>query len=428
MTNPPAWKVRWADPATLTPHPNNPRTIDPANKERLRTVLRTFGFVENLIVNLHNGYLLGGHQRLQIAIEEGWKVPVLEIVEPDHDREAALLVALNNRETQGTFDPIDLVALLQPLAQTPLLEASGFDFDQFQALILETNAAQAAVGREGQVIETPTTPTSRIGDVYQLGRHTLVVDDALHDTSYRHLERPADLAFLDPPYNVNYEGRTADRLRILNDAFANEGAFAGFLEAAFTLVAANTDGAIYICHASNHAPAFTLAAQAAGIHISSTIAWVKDRFVMGRSDYHWQWEPILYGWPEGKTRYWLGDRSQGNVWEYGAAKKTTRRRDGHGNVWKHQRPSANRLHPTSKPVALVEHALRNSSPPGALILDPFAGSGSTLAACENTGRTAYVCELDPGYADVIIARYRSLDPGGEIRKISGRKTRKKTDT
>ena len=415
-------RIRHVNPADLTPHPDNDQLRDlPAGaKEKLRTILRTFGFVEPLVVSAASGHLIGGHQRRQIAIEDGYTlVPIVEIPDLTPDEEAALLVALNNQEAQGSFNLEGLTKVLGPLENTTLLEATGYSFDQWQSLQLAAADDRLKAGREGNppAVATKGQTRTKPGDRWNLGGHTLVVGDAHDPDAYP--KTRSDMTFTDPPYNVDYEGRTEEKLTVLNDAWADAASYSAWLYSALHPIAQKTTGAIYLCHATVQTPATMAAWDRAGLHYSSTIAWVKDRFVMGGADYHWQWEPIIYGWVEGRgpDRYWYGGRNEGNVWEQATPKRGDRGRQGPSNVWRYQRPSASRLHPTMKPVALVEHALRNSSPPGGTVLDPFGGSGSTLIAAENIGRTAWLIELDPRYADVIIARYESLETGKEPTKL-----------
>ena len=195
----------------------------------------------------------------------------------------------------------------------------------------------------------------------------------------------ADLDFTDPPYNVAYEGKTAKRLTIRNDALGVE--FGAFLGAACAAMLQVTKGALYICMSSSEIGTLKAAFESAGGHWSTNVIWAKNAFTLGRSDYQRQYEPILYGWPSGTDHYWCGARDQGDVWQ-------------------HDRPTKNDLHPTMKPVALVERAIRNSSKSRDIVLDPFAGSGTTLMAAEATGRTAALVELDPGYCDVIVQRWQ----------------------
>lgn len=205
-------------------------------------------------------------------------------------------------------------------------------------------------------------------------------------------ETKADLCFCDPPYNVDYAGgagaeKAGKGRRIKNDALGE--AFGQFLRDACGLINAHTAGAVYICMSSSELATLQKAFAQTGGHWSTFIIWAKDRFTLGRADYQRQYEPILYGWPEGAKRRWCGARDQGDVWLI-------------------DRPSKNDLHPTMKPVALVERAIRNSSRQGDLVFDPFGGSGTTLIAAETTGRKVALLELDPKYVDVAIQRWQQF--------------------
>jgi DNA modification methylase len=208
------------------------------------------------------------------------------------------------------------------------------------------------------------------------------------------------MCFTDSPYNVDYAGgpdaerRGADR-RIMNDALG--AGFESFLFKACANILACTDGGIYMCMSSSELHTLQKAFTAAGGHWSTFIIWAKDRFTLGRSDYQRQYEAILYGWPEGKSHHWCGDRDQSDLWII-------------------DRPTRNDLHPTMKPIALVERAIRNSSRRGSIVIDPFAGSGTTLIACCKAERRARLVEVDPGYCDVIAQRWQ--DHTGEHARLS----------
>ncbi len=385
-------RIRHVNPNDLKPHPDNPRVIDDDAYRRLTRIIEQFGFVEPLVVNRRTGLLVGGHQRRCIALDIGIdKVPVVEI-DVDEDEERALLVALNNDEAQGRFDPDGLTRILEGLADGPMLEATGFDFSDYQELRLTTVDA-VKEGREGTVKDLPDEATiCRPGDVWRLGRHTLVIGDAADPDVWDTLPGRPVMCFTDPPYGIDYQGwHGRPRTPIANDT--GDG-FADWIRGPLHLIAANVEGAIYICHSAAAFAAIMDAAAAVGLHHSSTIVWAKHRIGFGRSDYQWQWEAIFYGWPDGRKRWWCGDRTQGNVWHY-------------------RRPARSKAHPTMKPVELVERAIRNSSPPDGLVADPFAGSGTTLAAAENLNRRAWLVEIDPRYGDVIIERWRSLVDGTE---------------
>jgi DNA modification methylase len=233
---------------------------------------------------------------------------------------------------------------------------------------------------------------SRPGDLWRLGEHRVLCGDATDAADYARLlaGEPADMVFIDPPYNVDYANSEKDRMRgtqrpILNDNLG--AAFHDFLRAALTPTIANCRGAIYIAMSSSELDVLQTAFRAAGGRWSTFIIWAKNRFTMGRSDYQRQYEPILYGWPDGAKRHWCGDRDQGDVWHI-------------------NRQHRNDLHPTMKPVELVERCIRNSSRPGDVVLDSFGGSGTTLIAAHKSGRRARVVELDPKYVDVIVRRWQ----------------------
>ena len=243
-------------------------------------------------------------------------------------------------------------------------------------------AAEDDAGDDGEDIpEAPGDPVSRPGDLWLLGPHRLLCGDATVITDLDRLMagRKADLCFTDSPYNVDYAGgvgaeKAGKGRRILNDALGD--GFERFLYDACTSIIAHTAGAIYMCMSSSELHTLQKAFVAAGGHWSTFIIWAKDRFTLGRSDYQRQFEPILYGWPEGAKHHWCGARDQGDVWFI-------------------DRPSRNDLHPTMKPVGLVERAIRNSSPRGGLVLDPFGGSGTTLIAAERTRRKARAAGARP---------------------------------
>ena len=227
---------------------------------------------------------------------------------------------------------------------------------------------------------------SRPADVWILGPHRLVCGDALHRAAFDTLleGKPAGMIFTDPPYNVDYQAKTR---KIANDNLGS--GFGAFLEQVCENLLACSRGAVYICMSSSELATLQSAFLAAGGHWSTFLIWAKNTFTLGRSDYQRQYEPILYGWKAGGPHFWCGDRDQGDVWSVA-------------------KPVVNDLHPTMKPVELVERAIRNSSRPGDLVLDAFGGSGSTLIACERLDRKARILELEPKYVDVIVRRWQEF--------------------
>ena len=240
-----------------------------------------------------------------------------------------------------------------------------------------------------------------------LGNHRLLCGDAtvLADVERVLAGQLADMTFCDPPYNVDYANTPKDKLRgkhrpILNDKLG--GGFETFLLDACTNILAVTKGAVYVCMSSSELHTLQRAFAAAGGKWSTFVIWAKSTFTLGRADYQRQYEPILYGWKDGADHYWCGARDQGDVWFF-------------------NKPVKNDLHPTMKPVALVERAIRNSSKSRDIVLDPFGGSGSTLIACEKTGRQARLVELDPRYVDTIVLRWQGFSGGAAILEGDGRR-------
>jgi DNA modification methylase len=245
---------------------------------------------------------------------------------------------------------------------------------------------------EDAVPETPEVAISVPGDLWILGDHRLFCGDA---TQLKSIEKVmdgglADMVFCDPPYGVAYGSsaptrREREKRRIMNDDLGDV-AFGEFLRKASTNLLSVTKGAVYICMSSSELHTLQAAFTAAGGHWSTFVIWAKNRFTLGRSDYQRQYEPMLYGWREGTDHFWCGARDQGDVWFV-------------------NKPQANVLHPTQKPVELVERAIRNSSKSRDTVLDPFGGSGTTLIACEKHGRQARLVELEPKYVDVVVRRW-----------------------
>ncbi len=387
--------------ADLQPDPGNPRRIEEEELAALTRSIATFGVVDPVLARRHDRRVIAGHQRLVAARRAGLTtVPVILLDLPAED--ARLLnVALN--QIGGDWDADLLARLLIDLRATADrdLTLSGFAEADLQDLLtrfdqrekrarperFDLDEALAAVDRDA----TGIAP----GAGWQLGAHRLFRGDA---TDAAFLARclgdgPAALVFTDPPYNVAYGahgGRAADApaRRLVNDAMPTE-EWERFCRAWAASLTANAAGALYVCMSSKEWPVVCRALAEAGAHWSDTIIWAKDRFTLGRADYQRQYEPIWYGWPDGSQRHWAGGRDQGDVWQI-------------------PRPGASPLHPTQKPLELVERAIANSSTPGATVLDPFCGAGTTLIACERTGRRGVGVELDPRYVAATIARWEAF--------------------
>ena len=254
--------------------------------------------------------------------------------------------------------------------------------------------------------EIPEVPVSQKGDLYVLGKHRVLCGDSTlkEDVDYLINEKLVDMIFADPPYNVDYEGTAG---KIQNDKM-EDSTFYLFLLDAFTNMFENTKkgGAIYVCHADTEGLNFRNAYKNAGFKLAECLIWVKNALVLGRQDYHWRHEPILYGWKEGAAHYFIDDRTQDTIWEY-------------------NKPKRNEEHPTMKPLELVGKAIANSSRVDETVLDLFGGSGSTLIAADQLGRSAYLMELDEKFVDVIIkrfVRYKEGNNDGFYRIREGVKT------
>ncbi len=367
----------------LKPAAYNPRKIADREMEKLMRSLEQYGCVEPVVIN-QDDTIIGGHQRVaaakRLGIEE---VPVIKVDIPK-EKEKALNLALNR--IQGEWDEALLVALLKEMGEEER-SLSGFDPSEIAKIL-----KKAIEGEEDDFNgEPPAEPKSKRGDLYRLGEHTLICGDAVDEADVKRLmaDDRAAMVFTDPPYNVDYGNHDNPRWgkdrKIVNDKMS-DGDWQVFVDGFIKSILQFNAGAAYICMSCKEWGPLQSAWLRLGGHWSTTIIWAKDRFTLGRADYQRQYEPILYGWKEGAEHYWCGDRDQGDVWQL-------------------KRPSVNDLHPTMKPIQLVVKALNGSSVPGDIVLDLFGGSGTTLIACEQAGRKCRMMEIDPGYCDVIIARW-----------------------
>ena len=373
----------------LKAHPQNARTHSEAQVEQIVASIREFGFVNPILIGTDDG-IIAGHARLQAARKLGMsEVPVIVLGHLTAKQRRALAIADNQLPLNAGWDEEILRLELATLQQEEFdLKLIGFDDAELERLLAEQDSGGELTDAD-TVPPMPRVPTTVPGDLWILGNHRLLCGDA---TSMEALETilggsTADMVFIDPPYNVSYEGKTADKLKIRNDALGDK--FYEFLRQACTNLIAVCHGGIYICMSSSELHTLYRAFTEAGGHWSTFVIWAKHHFTLGRSDYQRQYEPILYGWPKGAGHHWCGARDQGDVWFI-------------------PRPMSNREHPTAKPVELVERAVANSSKIGNTVLDAFAGSGTTLIACERLRRRARLIEIDPRYADVTCQRWQQF--------------------
>jgi DNA modification methylase len=375
----------------LIPYARNSRTHSPGQVAQIAASIREFGWTNPVLVDGENG-IIAGHGRVlaarKLSLDE---VPVIELSHMTETQKRAYIIADNKLAEQAGWDA-ELLAL-----ELGDLKAEGFDLDLLGFGDAELGdllelPAKSGLTDDDETPEPPAVPVSRPGDVWRLGPHRLMCGDSVRLDHVTQLMdgHKADLIVTDPPYNVAYEGGTADKLTIQNDSMSADAFYQFLLDAYTATFAAAKDGAgLYVFHADSEGVNFRKAMTDAGFKLAQCCVWVKQSLVMGRQDYHWQHEPVLYGWKPTGAHRWYSDRKQTTVWHF-------------------DRPSRNDVHPTMKPVALIEYPITNSSRGGDVVLDLFGGSGSTLIACEKTGRHARLMELDPRYCDVIIRRWQDF--------------------
>ncbi|NOW86766.1 DNA modification methylase [Clostridium beijerinckii] len=381
MTN--KLNVEYMSIETLIPYINNPRK----NEKAINMVagsIKEFGFKNPIIVDKDN-IIVAGHTRYEASKKLDLKeVPIIKADDLTEKQIKAFRIADNKTAEFAEWD-MNLLAI----------ELEGLDdiFTGFEAVELEdimgTDEVLEDDFYEEEELEEATVPFSLRGDVWLLGNNRLMCGDSTDAADVQILMdgKFANMVFTDPPYNVAYEGKTKDKLVIENDDMSHD-EFYEFLKKVFhnyfNIMAVGAP--IYVCHADSEGENFRRAYRESGLKLAECIIWVKNSFVMGRQDYHWRHEPILYGWKEGVAHYFVNDRTQDTVWEIA-------------------RPQRNAEHPTMKPLDLCARAIKNSSKPKELVVDLFGGSGSTLIAADSLNRFCYSMEYDPKYVDVIVNRY-----------------------
>jgi DNA modification methylase len=389
----------------LIPYARNPRTHSDAQVAQIAASIREFGWTVPVLVDGANG-IIAGHGRVLAARKLGLdRVPVIELAHMSEAQKRAYVVADNRLALNAGWDEALLRLELADLSELGFdIGLIGFGEGELERLL--SGEGKVGLTEDDEAPALPQHAITQRGDLWVLGEHRLLCGDA---TVLADVERVlegglADMAFTDPPYNVDYGSSAKDKLRgnrrkILNDDLGT--GFEAFLHDACANILAVTKGAVYVCMSSSELHTLQKAFTAAGGKWSTFVIWAKHAFTLGRADYQRQYEPMLYGWKEGSDHYWCGARDQGDLWHY-------------------DKPARNDLHPTMKPVALVERAVRNSSKSRDIVLDPFAGSGSTLIACEKTGRQARLVELDPKYCDVIIGRFQDYSGMAAVLDGDGR--------
>ena len=388
-------KVELAAIDTIKPYPNNPRKLSETAIEKVAQSIQEFGFRQPIVVD-KDRVIVVGHTRYRASKKLGYKqVPITIAENLTKEQINAYRIADNRTNEEAKWDEELLKMELKELDYKEFdLKMTGFDDKQINDLLFEE---KQGLTDDDAVPDTPEEPITKLGDIWQLGKHRLLCGDSTKSEPLLNLfkESKADMVFTDPPYNVDYgkmHGNAKNNFRfkerkIENDNMTDEEFFnflCNFVKESKNYVKLGSP--YYICYGERSAVQFLTAFKESGLRHSCNIIWKKHSLVMGRSDYHYIHEPIFYGWFEGDTHKYYGDRKQVSVWEF-------------------SRPTKSKLHPTMKPVDLICNAIKNSSKQEDIIYEPFCGSGSTLIACEKLDRICYGIELDPKYCDVIVKRW-----------------------
>jgi len=387
----------------LKPAEYNPRVqLTPEDEEYqfLKQSIENLGYAEPIIIN-SDGTIIGGHQRYNVLVDLGYTEADVVVMDLSKNDEKALNVALN--KISGRWDEAKLKDLLEGLTLDGYdLTLTGFTASEYEDLLVDLELPEQAQEDDFDVTAAiPKTPTTKRGDIWQLGKHRLMCGDSAlaEDVSALMDGEEADLVLTDPPYNVDYgekvehlekshvSSTTRDSSDIQNDVMSDE-EFQKFLLAAHRRMeeAMRPGAVIYVFHSDSRGLQFRQAFQDAGFRLRQCLIWEKNTFVMGRQDYQWRHEPILYGWKDGAAHYFVDDRTQ-------------------DTILFEDKPAKSEDHPTMKPIPLFGRLMKNSSKPGWAVFDPFGGSGTTLLAAEQLGRRAFLMELDPKFCDVIIRRW-----------------------
>lgn len=373
---------------TLKPAGYNPRKdLRPGDKEyeKIKNSINEFGYVDPIIVN-KDLTIIGGHQRLKVLRDLGFTEVDCVVIEIDKTKEKALNIALN--KVTGSWNEQLLAELIKDLQDSDFdVSLTGFEPPEIDELFNNVHDKESHDDDFDVDAAEEEQPFVIAGDVWILGRHRLMCGDATNSEDVAILlnGNKANLCVTDPPYNCDIEGATG--LKIMNDHM-DEKAFYEFLLSAFKNIYNNLadGGAVYIFHSDAEKVNFFNATVDAGFHYSTTCIWVKNSLVIGRMDYQMKHEPIIYAFKDTAKHKWYADRKQTSVWQF-------------------DRPTKSKLHPTMKSIELIAYPIRNSSQVNGIVLDLFGGSGSTLIACDQIDRIAYLMELDPKYASVIVRRY-----------------------
>ena len=393
-------KVVYRAVSELIPYARNARTHSDEQVARIAASIKEFGWTNPILIDGESG-IIAGHGRVLAARKLGLeKVPTIELSGLTEEQKRAYILADNRLALDAGWDEEMLKLEFAELEKEGFeLSKTGFSDEEIREMMADLDHEVDGV-EDLETPEPPKNPKTKRGEVWILGTHRLMCGDS---TSVEDVQEVmgggiADLWLTDPPYNVAYQGKTKDALTIQNDEMDDE-SFRRFLVSAYSAADSvlKEGAAFYIWHADSEGFNFRGACRDVGWKVRECLIWSKDTFVLGRQDYQWQHEPCLYGWKDGAAHNWYSDRSQTTILEF-------------------DRPNRNAEHPTMKPVGLFQYLIGNSTKRGDIVLDSFGGSGTTLIACEQTGRSARILELDPCYCDVIIERWQNLTGQRAVRE------------
>lgn len=446
VKSPEDMQVVLLDIEALLPYARNSKDHSPAQVEIIAGSIKRFGWTNPCLVA--DGVIIAGHGRVMAAKKLGLKrVPCIDVGHLSEDDRRAYVIMDNRSAETGASWNLEMLKL-----ETDYLRESGFDLEAATGFAEEDLAKlfegmddvmqSEGDGDPDDVPDAPVVPHSRVGDIWVCGDHRIACGDSCSLEVWDKLMQgeSARLCATDPPYNVNYESELAGKIK--NDSMSNSD-FRKFLKAAYDVMFAVMEpGApLYVAHSDTEGHNFRSAAIDAGFKLSGCLIWCKNSLVLGRSDFQWRHEPIIYLWKPGAKHFWYGGRKRTTIIEYGEGSPFQKREDGRwainvggktlvvngdveveehlGSVIYHDKPSRSELHPTTKPVNLWLKFIEPSSRRGDIVIDPFSGSGTTMIACEMSGRKARVCDLDEKFVDVAVRRWEMLTGRKAVHAVTG---------
>ena len=375
-------KIEYANINDLKKYHKNAKKHPKEQVNRIANSIKEFGMCDPIGVWGKDNLIIEGHGRLMALKKLGYtEAPIIRLDHLSEEQRKAYTLA-HNKSAESEWDFEILSDELKSIVDIDMMEF-GFDLslDEEEPKVIED-----------EIPEIPVEPKAKYGDIYQLGNHRLMCGDAtvLEDVRTLMNDNKADLLLTDPPYNVDYEGKTKDSLKIKNDNMGDN-QFKQFLTDSFSNAndVMKEGASFYIWHADSEGYNFRSACKDVSWKVRQCLIWNKNTMVMGRQDYQWKHEPCLYGWKDGASHNWYSDRKQTTVLEF-------------------NKPSKSELHPTMKPLDLFAYQMKNSTAKGDIVLDLFGGSGTTLMVSEQLDRNAYIMELDPRYVDAIINRWETM--------------------